>query len=115
MRLVDPDQRLHGAGMCFLCETAIEHPGRPVVNTNMEFDPPFQTPLAGEKYVCGGCSDTIAKTLGYIDPEQAATLAEAAVFAELRFRQLQELAASLNGSLPAIVPVTTTKEKVSGK
>ena len=123
MYVVDSAHGLSGQGLCFLCEKAIDHPKEKAIRTGHEFDPLFHTPLAGDKYVCEGCVHTLASVLGYITPEQAETLAETALFAELRFRQLQELAAGLSGSLPVnandthgmAVTATTKKEKISGK
>lgn len=123
MYVVDPDHGLAGQGLCFICEKAIDHPKEKAIRTGHEFDPLFHTPLAGDKYVCQGCAETLALTLGFISPGEAEVLKETAQFAELRFRQLQELAAGLSGSLPVTdvsgsVPVgavtATKKEKVSG-
>lgn len=117
MYVVDPAHGLSGQGLCFICEKAIDHPREKAIRTGHEFDPLFHTPLVGDKYVCQGCAETLALTLGWISPDQAEVLKEAAAFAELRFRQLQELAGALSSSeLPALVPagagaVTATKEK----
>lgn len=118
MNVVDPNHRLDGQGLCFICEKAIDHPKEKAVRTGHDFDPLFHTPLAGDKYLCQGCIETSASTLGWISPDQAEVLKEAAAFAKTRFRQLQELAGALSSSeLPALVPVgavTATKEKQNG-
>lgn len=121
MNVVDPNHRLDGQGLCFICEKAIDHPKEKAIRTGHDFDPLFHTPLAGDKYVCQGCAETLAMTLGYISPDQAEVLKEAAAFSELRLRQFQELAAGFSGGFPsdvsAIAPqgaVTATKEKNSG-
>lgn len=118
MHVVDPDHTLSGQGLCFICEKAIDHPKEKAIRTGHDFDPLFHTPLAGDKFVCQSCADDLAHTLGYISPDQAAVLQESASFAELRFRQLQELAGAITNpsELPALNPkaVTATKEKVNG-
>lgn len=112
MNVVDPNHRLDGQGLCFICEKAIDHPKEKAVRTGHDFDPLFHTPLAGDKYLCQGCIETSASTLGWISPDQAEVLKEAAAFAETRFHQLRELAGALSSSeLPGLVPVTATKEK----
>lgn len=118
MEIVNPDHRLHGAGMCFLCEKAIDHPKEKAIRTGHEYDPMFQSPLVGDKYVCQSCAETLALTLGWATPEVVELAKADAAFNELRFRQLVELAGQIANpsELPALNPVavTATKEKVSG-
>lgn len=114
MEVVRPEHRLNGQGLCFICEKAIDHPKEKAIRTGHDFDPLFQTPLAGDKYVCESCADTLAQTLGYISPGTAEMLIRQGEDNANRLRRFQELAGALTSSeLPAPVPgaVTATKEK----
>jgi hypothetical protein len=113
MHVVDPDHTLSGQGLCFICEKAIDHPKEKAIRTGHDFDPLFHTPLAGDKFVCQSCADTMAQVLGYVSPDQAEQLKESARFAELRFAELQELAANFGSGLPArpSVEAVTVKQK----
>ena len=84
MRIVDPGERLHGAGLCFLCEEYINiaEAGNLAIDTARDFDPPFQTPLAGQKYICGSCARGLAHIIGWVKPEEADALRERAITAE---------------------------------
>lgn len=79
MQLVEEGQNHFGSGRCFICETACDWT-RKVVNTRYHYDPEFQSPLVGPKYVCEFCASALAEAIGYVNgakvAEQEAKVAE---------------------------------------
>lgn len=53
-------------GICFICEQVNE--GR-FVDTLLNYEPAFFTPLIGRKYVCEGCVLEMARLLGWGNKE----------------------------------------------
>lgn len=78
------------SGSCFICEQA---PETEYVDTLFNYEPTFFDPMAGRKFVCRYCIETMAKLIGFEDPvEYRSALDEAQIkiadyedsFAELR-------------------------------
>lgn len=73
-------------GICFICEQANE--GR-YVDTLLNYEPAFFTPLIGRKYVCEGCVLEMARLLGWGNKELIAAELDQA---NLRIRVLEDAA-----------------------
>lgn len=97
MRIVSADERLGGFGVCFLCEQyiSIVEGQNIAIDTGYEFDPDFQTNLAGDKYCCGSCARTLASTLDWVSPESVEALKVRTKLAEENLNGLLESVKSL--------------------
>ena len=98
MRLLKPEERLGGFGLCFICETFIsrDNPSQGAVDTGIPFDPPFRHPLAGDKVLCMNCSQEAGMAVGMVRGEDVAA---AQVLLEEYRRQLSELRGQVQGLL----------------
>lgn len=100
MRIVEDNHPLEGAGLCFICETAIARDHQSVLDTGYTFDPPFQTQLTGQKYICQPCAETIAYSIGYVSTADVANAKHAINTIKA---QIQEVADSVSGLASALV------------
>ena len=100
LHIVDRSHQLEGAGLCFICEGAIAREKQAVVDTGHNFDPPYQTQLTGQKYICQPCAESIAYTIGYVSTRDVANAKHAINTIKA---QIQEVADSVSGLASALV------------
>lgn len=97
MRIVSNGETLHGQGKCFICEAYLDRQGNPnliAIDTDRDFDPPFQHPLVGTKYLCNLCVEDAAHLLGYATSEEVVEAKTALEEARRLAIPLQELTVS---------------------
>lgn len=124
MRIVPKEETLHGTGVCFICESFIDRENNPTlqaIDTNRDFDPPFQHPLVGTKYLCSLCSEDAAHLLGYVTTEEVVEAKTALEEARRLAIPLQERIVSLTDDISKLthgfvdLPVFDVPDAVTDK
>jgi hypothetical protein len=101
MRHMNEGDHLIGSRRCFLCELDCE-PGH-VTDTFREFDPDWQHPLAGPKYVCDTCALQLGEAVGMVPSDQVKEALQATEDARNQIRDAHKQMTAFGKSLGATV------------
>lgn len=111
MQIVEAGQPLLQPNICFLCESwPNPESGAPVVDVMRDFEAAVITPLTGRKYVCSGCAEDIARTIGFVPASERDSLLEELAERTERLARVEAMSAALNQAqdlqrvLAAILP-----------